>query len=248
MLNSIKNNLYYLAAKEKLASAGAQATAESGKAGENASAQATALAKIREAIALSLLKVDSEIGASMQKTEIDESYRESDGFRKLETFDGKTSVWACEDESSTPEKPVIYLEVEQDGERTAYLVDIDSIDAASMTRFEALALMRYMQNDPSWSDLTYSDMLNAISSLFGNQGGNVQTTPNIVDQIGNYCKPTFTYNRDGAYNFDSGSYTAVFEQNRELRMAERTLRLQNILSSISTDSSGKKTLSGGIYL
>ncbi|MDL2263504.1 hypothetical protein LJC31_02515 [Synergistaceae bacterium OttesenSCG-928-I11] len=246
MLNSIRYNASYLAAKAQLASETAHASG--GSASDNAASQATAVQKIRDAIALALLKKETEALASMQETEINETYRESGDLRKLETFDGTLRVWACEDESSTPEKPVVYLEVEENGEQAAYLVDIDSIDAASMTRFEALALMRYMQNDPAWSDLTYSDMLNAISSLFGNQSGKVETTPNIVDQIGNYCKPTLTYNRDGAYNFDSGSYTAVFEQNRELRMATRALKLQNILSSISTDSNGKKTLSGGIYL
>ena len=247
MLNSIlTNNASYLAAKAQLASEAA--AAKNSTSGSDAGTKASALQKIREAVALALLQKDAELAASMKRTEINEAYAESDDLRKLQTFDGELGVWACLDESSTPEKPVVYLEVEQDGERTAYLADVDSIDAGGMTRFEALALMRCMQNDPEWSDLTYADMLNAISSLFANQSGSAATQPDIVDQIGKYCKPTLTYNRDGTYNADGGSITALFEQNRELRTAARTLRLQNILSSISVDAQGKKTLAGGIYL
>ncbi len=246
MLNAIKNSPYYLQMKAQMASEAARASGN--PAGESATAQVTEMQKIREAIALALLRKEDAPPPSMRETALNEVYRASGDLRKMETFDGNLNVWACLDESSTPEKPVVYMEIETDGTRTAHLVDVGSVNPDSITRFEALALVRCMQNDPSWSDLTYTDMLNAISSLVANDpGGKDQTPTDIVDQIGSYCKPTFTYNRDGAYDIFGGGVSSL-DQNRELRVTERALKMQSLMSNIFVDEGGKKTLAKGFYL
>jgi hypothetical protein len=248
MLNSITNNAAYFAAK-------AQAAVKTGYAAplsspnEPVSAADTALGKIREAIALAILKADKGQGAATLAAEIDEARRESEEFVRVNTFESGYDVRIGEDASSTPEKPIMYVETEEDGETSAWLVDIDAIDPASMTKAEALALMQYLSKSEGWIDLSYADMLAAISALFGKGSPSVPGTTSVIhniDRLGQYYKPTFTYTKDARHNF-SGTSITTFEQTRELREAQRAMRIRNLLERIQTDSAGKKTLAD-VYL
>lgn len=113
-----------------------------------------------------------------------------------------------------------------------------------------MALMRAMQNDPQWSDITYSDMLNAISTLFGKNGRDAGAQTDIVDQIGKYIKPTYTYGSNGSYNtyFETNGISSFFDSTREARQTARAMRLKQLAGSIITDESGKKTIAEGVYL
>jgi hypothetical protein len=248
MLNSITNVAAYLAARSRTTVATGHAAPLSSPS-EPASVAETALWKIREAIAMAILKAEKGQGSATLPAEIDEARRESEEFVRVNTFEDGYGVRVCEDASSTPEKPVMYVETEEDGETSAWLVDIDAIDPASMTKTEALALMRYLSSGEGWTDLSYADMLAAISALFGKgspPGPGTTSAARSIDQLGQYYKPTFTYTKDARHNFSDTSIT-MFEQTRELREAQRAMQIRNLLERIQTDSTGQKTLAG-VYL
>lgn len=253
MLYSISNNAAYLAAKARAAGnvgSKLQQTGNIALAGlslENGTTlSAEAALQIKEAISLAILQGAKTPGPSAVEVEPKDEYGDDGRLAKLNAFDDDYVVLACEDDSSTAEKPVMYVEVESGGERHAYLIDVDSIDTGNMTKVEALALMKYMGKAEGWTDPTYADMLSALSTIMNKLKENAEAD-SAVDRINEFYKPTFTYDSGGKYSKSSG-YSGLFEQNRELRETERTLRLQSVLRGITVGSDGRKTLSGGVYM
>lgn len=177
--------------------------------------------EIKRAIAYAILKADWSKGASMKATELDESYKTM--LQTQKTFEKEYAVRVCAHESSTPENPVLYAEVSENGEKKAYLIDINAVDPANVTKTEALALMHYMDKNTEWSGLSYLDLLSAIDEILEEEGIDTDgSTPQAST-----TKPSFTYNSKG--QLYSASPLTI---NSNLRMQERALRMQLILDDI----------------
>lgn len=250
MLYSVGSNAAYLAAKAQIAANSKSKTVSGLSSGSDGTFEANVSLRIKESIALAILRGDRFPGPNALEVELNEAYLENERLKQANSFDSDFEVWVCEDDSSTDEKPVMYVEVETGGERNAHLIDIGSINIDDMTKAEALALNKYMGKTPGWTDPTYSDMVSALSSLLGkleSASDDDSGSSSLVDQVNQYYKPTFTYDSSGKYSASSG-YASFLEQNRDLRESARALKLQNILQSITVDESGRKTLSGGIYM
>lgn len=246
-LSNIKNDPAYLAAVAALSAENINASTSQRLASDDGAKKASAIRNIKEAITNALASRENEgvIGALVERDPADVAE-----LHKLETFDKTLEVWAGRDESYTYDDPVIYLEVRSGDDKKAYSVRIDDIDATKMSRLEALALMRYMQSDPEWSDISYADMMTAIAALYGNKGVSESTTnSSLVDQIGRYLKSSSTYTSGGTYSAaDLTSASSFFEQTRSLRQQGRAMKLQSLINSVVTNKDGSKTLADGFYL
>lgn len=247
MLNSIKSSSAYISALAAIAAENTNAAASAVSAsGSGEASHAIALQKIKSAIAVAMLKKDAEIPEIMERVDMSD---EAKDLRKLEAYDESLEVWAGFDKSSASDAPVVYLEVHDGDEVNAYKVAVDSIDASQMSRFEAFALMRYMQGDPEWSDVSYADMLAAITVLYSSGAETSATNAGMVDRIGRYLKTSNTYTAKGSYSKSTdSSVIEFFDQTSSLRMNVRAMKLQNLLSNVVTGQDGKKSLSDGFYL
>lgn len=247
MLNSIKSRQAYLSALAALAAENANAASSATASnGSNEASHAIALQKIKNAIAVSMLKKDVEIPAWMERVDVSEKAEE---IRRIETFNSTIEVLAGFDETSTQDSPVIYMEIKSGDETNAYRVAIDSIDATKMSNVEAFALIRYMQSDPEWSDVSYADMLAAITVLYSNGAETSATNAGMVDRIGRYLKTSNTYTSTGTYSKSTdSSVIEFFDQTSADRMNLRALKLRGLLSNVVTGQDGKKSLADGFYL
>ena len=113
-----------------------------------------------------------DAGPATREIAIDDSYR-SNGDKVLQmracTQDHNIFVW--EDRMSTPENPVMYVEIRQDGELKAYQIAVNEIDLSSMTRAEGIALLGYSGNTSNnWGGLTYFAMTNICMNYEGEMG------------------------------------------------------------------------------
>lgn len=245
MLNTITNSSEYLSVVAALAAENKRSSASAGTSPD--ASRVLAIQNIKNAVAAALVAANSSsLPASIEEIEPREASDADAEMRRIETFTSLLAASARMDETSTADRPVVYIETTEDGETKAYRVDIDAVDVDDMSRLEALALIRYMQSDPQWSDLTYSDILTAMSALFGGSRGTTATRATMAEQIGRYLKPTSTYDASGSYA--KMGTVSVFEENRELREASRAMRLQMLTRSIVTGKDGSKSIAPGVYL
>jgi hypothetical protein len=115
---------------------------------------------IRASIIQAKIDDSEKTAPAVREVPVDESYggtRASWGIRAL---NNKDMIEGFEAETSTTERPVIYVEHIEDGVKRAYLVDINQIDMSDMTRLEALAMWKYTEIN------TYSEVPNDIGALF----------------------------------------------------------------------------------
>ncbi len=130
---------------------------------------------LKATLALAALLEGQEKGNATIPAEINKSYWEAQvtetGGRWMRMapigiFTSNHAVWACVDDSSTPENPVIYVETVENSVRSAHKIDINKIDLSNMTRAEGFALCRYVGSSGS-SSKDVSPYLNLIDLFRG---------------------------------------------------------------------------------
>lgn len=201
---------------------------------------------LKTTIAKGLLTKQLELAKSVTQVEPTDVSQGSNAMSAIEVFDSALSAFAGVDESSTKERPIVRVELTDEGGTSAYLVDMNEVDDAKMTKIEAIAMIRHMQAKDDWSDLTYADMLAAISSTLGD--GSEADDEGTLGQIGQYIKSSGTYGSNGAYSAPQSAAVSFFEQTSAERMGIRAMRLRDLLSKIVVADDGKKSLAPGIYL
>ncbi len=94
--------------------------------------------------------------------------------------------------------------------------------------------IRYCSNNEAYIKITIYDMHEKILVEVSDNGIGVSESD-------------LPRNRDGAYDFGASGISSL-DQNRALRVTERALKLQSLMSNIWVDEGGKKTLAKGFYL
>lgn len=251
-LNTIKNSSVYLAALQNITAT--QSSTVGG--GSDAVSLAVYIQNVKNSIARAMVseRLAQEDEKAKSVLELDIAADDAKEVRRIETFSTSLAVLAGYDAESTADDPVIYVELSENGTVRSYRVRVNDIDYKDLTRVEAFALTRFMQDRPGWSDLTSADIVAAISNVVTGEGAEdpdkaPAADATMVDQIGRFLKTSSTYLANGGYApARESSLVDFFDQTSAVRMNARALRLQNLLSNIVVDKDGRKTLSDGVYL
>lgn len=256
-LNTIKTNRAYVTALQSLATENVQA-AQSSTVGGGSDAQSLAvyLQNVKNSIARAMVsdRREQEDAAAENIIKLDGSAAGATDVRRVETFTAALQVSAGYDETSTKESPVIWVEMTENGTKSWYRVSMGGVDFKDMTRIEAYALARMMQDTPGWTDLTSADIVAAISNVITKEGHDEpekapSADASMVDQIGRYLKSSSTYGANGAYTSNSDAqFVDFFSQTSSARMNARALRLQSLMANIVTGKDGRKSIAPGLYL
>lgn len=124
---------------------------------------------------------NGEAVSATREIEIDDSYYTTNKLMLMKAFTETPPhyIKACEDNSSTPERPLMYVETCEEGVRKAYQIDINKIDLSNTTRAEGIALVRYKGLSGEWDGLTYFKMTEVCVNFAGETG--IYNAMNCVD-------------------------------------------------------------------
>jgi|GEM_PF-5733235 len=138
---------------------------------DSSSVEAAPDNNIKSAIGQALVFENEEKSASAtREVEVDSSYAET--LRLLNGFGDGRIVVAEMSKDSTAERPEVYLELRENNETKAYLIDLNKIDPSRMTRIEALALTQHMTHRDDFEQPTRAYELTASgeSIISGDSG------------------------------------------------------------------------------
>lgn len=137
---------------------------------------------VKVTIGQSLVQNEEQIPAAPTcEIKVDESYRET--LCPMMFFIGEKprDVFTAMPKNSTTERPEVYLEIRENGEKKAYLIDLNQIDPSNMTRMEGLALVyRLSKRD---------DIHAYATTVTDSDNSTVTAIPRILDR----CRTCKTY-------------------------------------------------------